>query len=188
MMCCNESTIFYFNPRSPQGERPKAAWGADERGAISIHAPRRGSDPDASRPTPLPLHFNPRSPQGERPSPFQICQHQWHFNPRSPQGERLCVPKEQQPENHFNPRSPQGERPRPPPGSALRQAFQSTLPAGGATRLIRIRLCGLAISIHAPRRGSDHQAESRNAFFRGFQSTLPAGGATQSASALQCRP
>ena len=101
--------------------------------AISIHAPRVGSDlADKVLVLPL-LNFNPRSPCGERPnhhlrnhalSLFQSTLPVWgattkaclsgtrlsYFNPRSPCGERLfsssgCVRL-----CNFNPRSPCGER------------------------------------------------------------------------------
>ena len=80
-----------------------------------------------------------------------------NFNPRSPQGERrseaALTPAAG---GHFNPRSPQGER-RPP-----------------ARRLPR----EVAISIHAPRKGSDRLHEAQQVRPVGFQSTLPARGAT----------
>ena len=37
--------------------------------------------------------------------------------------------------------------------------FQSTLPVGGATTLIRFVLAAVLISIHAPRVGSDNAAQ-----------------------------
>ena len=142
----------YFNPHSPQGERPGGAvfvctrfqstlpaWGATIPIAskiwplvISIHAPRRGSD--------IALLY---------------CLYNGiNFNPRSPHGERQASGK-----------SP-----------VTRTLFQSTLPAGGATHYHTF-LCGkgrfprrgsdniilhsisrLNISIHAPRMGSDISA------------------------------
>ena len=82
-------------------------------------------------------------------------------------------------------------------------AFQSTLPARGATNDIASFVGRIGISIHAPRTGSDHfrhalQADQRHfnprsphgerPFFSSnllewhtFQSTLPARGATRSA-------
>ena len=59
------------------------------------------------------------------------------------------------------------------------QIFQSTLPAGGATRTLlrpRKRTC---ISIHAPRRGSADVRQVPPIISVRFQSTLPAGGATE---------
>ena len=64
------------------------------------------------------------------------------------------------PAAYFNPRSPRGER----PDFFLVQfrlffPFQSTLPAGGATRLPPQPACCRTISIHAPRGGSDFQKD-----------------------------
>ena len=56
--------------------------------AISIHAPRGGSDC-------IPLAW------------YRICN---HFNPRSPRGERRVLDAGDSRIKHFNPRSPRGER------------------------------------------------------------------------------
>ena len=60
-------STFYFNPRSPRGERRArrdfAAWGDIQ---ISIHAPREGSDSMACLMPSQISNFNPRSPRGER--------------------------------------------------------------------------------------------------------------------------
>ena len=137
MSCSSPRFRRHFNPRSPHGERPsrrrsQGCW----RRAISIHAPRTGSD------TPL-------------------------------SSQRLT----------------------------RRKAFQSTLPARGATVVLSILAFGiLVISIHAPRTGSDDagrprepigfhfnprspHGERHNMAVRAypekiFQSTLPARGAT----------
>ena len=79
--------ISYFNPRSPQGERPFRP---------HYHL--------------IIFDFNPRSPQGERPGEHLLLEGLIDFNPRSPQGERRdCTTCEESTLN-FNPRSPQGER------------------------------------------------------------------------------
>ena len=81
----------YFYPRSPRGERRSApSWKITQRKAISIHAPRVGSDPEiyidhdhgGEFLSTLPawgatgrmnyalyarFDFYPRSPRGERP-------------------------------------------------------------------------------------------------------------------------
>ena len=105
-----------------------------------------------------PCNFNPRSPHGERPPakfPASTCTED--FNPRSPHGERPVAVWTIEPQDeHFNPRSPHGERPR-------------CLLHGHRAR---------AISIHAPRTGSDVPAAVILADIRLFQSTLPARGAT----------
>ena len=146
--------------------------------AISIHAPRGGSDvvcTDNRRRSP---NFNPRSPRGERLRRTVLMSCCTDFNPRSPRGERrFSGGGKYSADGYFNPRSPRGERQRlffNPPNAAL---FQSTLPAGGATisniyffcicnnfnprspRGERLRLFRCSsrgqISIHAPRGGSD---------------------------------
>ncbi len=84
-----QQKTFYFNPRSPRGERPRPdltdncirqfqstlpARGAtkliadlQEISQISIHAPREGSDIVSGFDQKANSNFNPRSPRGERP-------------------------------------------------------------------------------------------------------------------------
>ena len=103
--------------------------------------------------------------------------------------------------SHFNPRSPHGERPEQPKPQSKSVEFQSTLPARGATfcaddypfvRAISIHaprtgsdatgmhpFSAMRISIHAPRTGSDYVATGEDVEPEGFQSTLPARGATK---------
>ena len=78
----------------------------------------------------------------------------------------------------FNPRSPHGERPGPHSTNKNAISFQSTLPARGATVVVKVPICRAAISIHAPRTGSDEHDLSVPCLRRQFQSTLPARGAT----------
>ena len=104
---------FYFNPRSPCGERPAQThifftdrkefqstlpvWGATSRGisatrflAISIHAPRVGSDPLDYIPDRAAGKFQSTLPVwGATPGPLSCWQRRAYFNPRSPCGERL---------------------------------------------------------------------------------------------------
>ena len=79
-------------------------------------------------------------------------------------------------QQYFNPRSPHGERRRCEAIPPICSAFQSTLPAWGATPrskfIARIRI----ISIHAPRMGSDLQAKCDSAEADVFQSTPPRMG------------
>ena len=123
-----------FNPRSPCGERPERTGRGPSKSAISIHAPRVGSDLNrycrlaafaisihaprvgSDSPTaelePEPLYFNPRSPCGERPSSLHILHSSLIFQSTLPvwgatrlrSGFRFF-------QHHFNPRSPCGERP-----------------------------------------------------------------------------
>ena len=101
--------------------------------AISIHAPRTGSDAVEQRTNLGAGYFNPRSPHGERRLYGSHARRLHHFNPRSPHGERHI--------QMFI--------------GFARQRFQSTLPARGATEYLGEPSKTLPISIHAPRTGSD---------------------------------
>ena len=56
-----------FNPRSPHGERLDNGLFNEDDIAISIHAPRTGSDATLGEISGNRTYFNPRSPHGERP-------------------------------------------------------------------------------------------------------------------------
>ena len=144
---------------------------------ISIHAPRTGSDCLHSGRAPVLIYFNPRSPHGER----RILRNKW----RGKQGFQSTLPARGATRfryftvrvrqfqstlpargatcrrgvpcwvRNFNPRSPHGERRRGGRGSASTRRFQSTLPARGATARRQGQRIHKAISIHAPRTGSD---------------------------------
>ena len=145
-----------FNPRSPHGERQDRAFlnrrieisihaprtGSDDgrgrkkrsKNLISIHAPRTGSDFRRSVKGFPPKYFNPRSQHGERPMGSPENKRKRHFNPRSPHGERredlstfdiysrisIHAPRTGSDFQHLC-------------GFARLCAFQSTLPARGAT-------------------------------------------------------
>ncbi|AUD75149.1 Hypothetical protein NRBB11_1424 [Bifidobacterium breve] len=146
----------YFNPRSPDGERqvpPRASLPV----AISIHAPRMGSDPRRPRIPHLGRDFNPRSPDGERRDLAAKVAHVvgisihaprmgsdtalpvsfatfWRFQSTLPGwGATYNSDTTKTEYIYFNPRSPDGER--------LTCATHKTH--------------SLPISIHAPRMGSD---------------------------------
>ena len=149
--------MIYFNPRSPHGERHTAkeavidaiqfqstlpARGAtvphrvqEILDAISIHAPRTGSDAFPCLSARAYSNFNPRSPHGERRAGCRYSR------------------------NYY-------------------KAFQSTLPARGATVHRVLVLLAENISIHAPRTGSDKTCPEPSLHTKEFQSTLPARGAT----------
>ena len=146
-----------FNPRSPHGERHATVDDRHEVPAISIHAPRTGSDGCVSRArTRLDLFQSTLPARGATrriPAPTR----RRYFNPRSPHGERLVK------------RQPQPDL----------LVFQSTLPARGATAVfLSVRLPS-HISIHAPRTGSDDGSQIKGLIYLIFQSTLPARGATR---------
>ena len=124
--------------------------------AISIHAPRGGSD----------------YCQGINRSFTRISIH-------APRGGSDWFLRQADLELlHFNPRSPRGERPTLSKRDVQLFIFQSTLPAGGATSFPVSDGVQTFISIHAPRGGSDFHHEPVFCQHNGFQSTLPAGGAT----------
>ena len=101
--------------------------------AISIHAPRTGSDARQRLHCPRRADFNPRSPHGERPdrniANSVSCPFQSTLPARgATKSVHVCV---------------------------FHHQFQSTLPARGATqKRPRVRFSP-SISIHAPRTGSD---------------------------------
>ena len=123
-----------FNPRSPHGERLSGS--RHGRGArhISIHAPRTGSDGLAFKYASNFVPFQSTLPARGATAWIQArFAHRCHFNPRSPHGERRCCAWWR-----WNARP-----------------FQSTLPARGATKRGLVIYMDRAISIHAPRTGSD---------------------------------
>ena len=161
-------------------------WGAtcsgfviDKRIAVSIHAPRVGSDaPFCHAPSP-PAKVSIHAPRvGSDRDSRKRCLRQGCFNPRSPCGERHDLHGSRLQQRSFNPRSPCGERPE---------------------RFLPLRKHP-SVSIHAPRVGSDNNAGlscSNNVSFNPrspcgerlqcqaipllcftFQSTLPVWGAT----------
>ena len=102
--------------------------------AISIHAPRTGSDSGACR----------------------FTSHHRDFNPRSPHGERLLALWRYAAHNRISIHAPRTGSDDAHCGAVAQMvAFQSTLPARGATLMSRGKPC-----------------------FHAFQSTLPARGAT----------
>ena len=191
-----------FNPRSPHGERQ---YRTDLRSLhldISIHAPRTGSDHTAECfavmavfQSTLPAR-GATNPPDEGPVARAISIHaprtgsdarhtrnayqQDNFNPRSPHGERRVRGCTTSPKIYFNPRSPHGERRAGNHQKQAEKAFQSTLPARGATCGSTVTVEAVLISIHAPRTGSDRSASLSATSTCAFQSTLPARGATPS--------
>ena len=176
----------YFNPRSPHGER-RRPYGSDRWcGAISIHAPRTGSDRSKNNrnyTSCISIHA-PRtgSDLDER------------FNNKLFIKFQSTLPARGATPSSGTPASP--------------WRFQSTLPARGATfgsapKFSRMRISIHAprtgsdasrkkyipwalISIHAPRTGSDQLGDNRLAGCVEFQSTLPARGATWGFSQVFC--
>ena len=148
---------------------------------ISIHAPRTGSDWHVDMVNILWIkNFNPRSPHGERRRAASQSRQPPAISIHAP---RTGSDTAQHPDSprggHFNPRSPHGERRAIEAADDLVEwAFQSTLPARGATS------CGLSNNIQdafqstLPARGVTSDGARRCRRCSGFQSTLPARGAT----------
>ena len=147
-----------FNPRSPHGERHNA-----------LHT-------DSAE-----YNFNPRSPHGERLDCQGKRVYRSQFQSTLPARgatawtagmlswtRRISIhaprtgsdpaepPAAARAASNFNPRSPHGERRGRDNSRRGRHAFQSTLPARGATRMRHATPRRAAISIHAPRTGSDN--------------------------------
>ena len=171
---------FVISIHAPRTGSDNQARAHARKGKISIHAPRTGSDPgNASRASrqkefqsTLPargatttscttyrrtLHFNPRSPHGERPyHPARIIWRWINFNPRSPHGERRVLQSRFADHASFQSTLPaRGATLDLLVAHAMNCRFQSTLPARGATLLCGLCRRFVAISIHAPRTGSD---------------------------------
>ena len=132
-------------------------WQNEPDKAFQSTLPARGATTVSHRLYQCRPHFNPRSPHGERRCPSTSPPGRCNFNPRSPHGERPGTGGHHETKNtHFNPRSPHGERHTaqgdldketrisihaPRTGSDAQMmtdtcwmdAFQSTLPARGAT-------------------------------------------------------
>ena len=147
----------HFNPRSPHGERHDKA--QINFGALKFQStlPARGATESCWRRYPR-GHISIHAPRtGSDPSALLMALAQKHFNPRSPHGERHALRL----------------LPRPP------IAFQSTLPARGATGTTSTKHTARIFQSTLPARGATGAGDGFGARDR-FQSTLPARGATDS--------
>ena len=169
--------------------------------AISIHAPREGSDPGGRRSPRRWKYFYPRSPRGERRQERAAGGSRQGISihaPREGSDHRPSLQCSAPPISIHAPREGSDrDAPRLPvrPGRFLStlpargatvddqvldalDRFLSTLPARGATYPRSGRHAGRKISIHAPREGSDPASSMRLNWTARFLSTLPARGAT----------
>ena len=122
---------------------------------ISIHAPRTGSDLYAIgklRLCIISIHA-PRTGSDYAAAQGYTVVHISIHAPRT--GSDFCKSCRLIINNDFNPRSPHGERRSGVYATRYSIQFQSTLPARGATERFRRVLQAMSISIHAPRTGSD---------------------------------
>ena len=126
-------------------------------------------------------YFYPRSPRGERHAQHRQFLLDRQISIHAPrEGSDVLLPRSGCSLSYFYPRSPRGERRLDGPQSTQKVVeFLSTLPARGATLPFSLGArTSKAISIHAPREGSDLTAEGVALMRRTFLSTLPARGAT----------
>ena len=178
--CLTITAAANFNPRPPCGER-RGGTDLQRLGVvISIHAPRAGSDVVVDLGADTFLYFNPRPPCGERRAPAALSWPRCIISIHAPRAGSDQAPGQGQylagisihapragsdpsvpiciyiPPN-FNPRPPCGERPLAGCTPIITiKGFQSTPPVRGATGGCLGWHQGSAISIHAPRAGSDH--------------------------------
>ena len=170
---------------------------------ISIHAPCTGSDDCTQRHCFVRQHFNPRSLHGERQPLIILTTRAREFQSTLPARGATRTDYDRLPDvfkisihapctgsdtsrritssswNNFNPRSLHGERPVWTDKFFYVRAFQSTLPARGATSVAHDAVRRKIISIHAPCTGSDWFGIPFTTDHCLFQSTLPARGATR---------
>ena len=148
--------LHHFNPRSPArgATHPNVYWLRPP--AISIHAPRTGSDGAVVGAIVCSVYFNPRSPHGERPDTRWFHDYIYGFQSTLPRTG-----------------SDQGASSRP----STSLSFQSTLPARGAT-IARAHARKGKISIHAPRTGATPVTQAGLPGRRNFNPRSPARGAT----------
>ena len=190
-----------FNPRSPHGERPRRPRGDALVQLFQSTLPARGATWPTKTRVSGSVYFNPRSPHGERHSKW-IFPDEWGISihaPRTGSDFAASIIYTALMISIHAPRT--GSDDHNGSGDASNAAFQSTLPARGATASCRSNRRQDQISIHAPRTGSDtttarfayshaHHFNPRSPHGERlalsivaivlslFQSTLPARGAT----------
>ena len=145
----------HFNPRSPHGERPFRKRRHDRRTEISIHAPRMGSDRTSKMIMIDNSNFNPRSPHGERHTHHFLSSGTERFQSTLPAWGATTVPSASTRDDRFQSTLPAWGATTRRKWNYHHSPFQSTLPAWGATYYDDYLHLTDAISIHAPRMGSD---------------------------------
>ena len=191
----------YFNPRSPHGERHLVMAKRGLDGIISIHAPRTGSDAIPSV-TGGERKISIHAPRTGSDASENHAQGNHHISIHAPRtgSDTVMVANPLLPPI-FQSTLPARGATRTSSYICICGRFQSTLPARGATTAAYTAStalenfnprsphgerpidaldtsAALAISIHAPRTGSDVWARRYWTATKRFQSTLPARGAT----------
>ena len=138
-----------------RGATPRIPY-AGGAGAISIHAPREGSDPSRWRRSARPKRFLSTLPARgatdcglQRPAFIEISIHAPREGSDPSGGKKLWA------SGHFYPRSPRGERPRQMLIWPARKNFYPRSPRGERPGHLSTIDTNKEISIHAPREGSD---------------------------------
>ena len=135
---------FYFNPRSPCGERHSVHIQTTTEKTISIHAPRVGSDEDFSFTGWKDLLFQSTLPVWGATGVREELKKLGYISIHAPRvGSDQHHRSLQSIIKYFNPRSPCGERPIQKTAYQKNMLFQSTLPVWGATRAITAILQGV---------------------------------------------
>ena len=167
-----------FNPRSPDGERPGDH--SDRSGdAISIHAPRMGSDRMQSMPPPPNSLFQSTLPGWGATLHSSICTADDPFQSTLPGWGATFQCLRSRQSFAISIHAPRmGSDPPTGCDSRYTQTISIHAPRMGSDlrRVLSCRFCG--ISIHAPRMGSDLPIRLLALPFAAFQSTLPGWGAT----------
>ena len=124
-----------FNPRSPRGERPIIRQWNLFLSSFQSTLPAWGATGTAGRLLVRINAFQSTLPAWGATHSLPAKLAVWsRFNPRSPRGERRQSTQRSWTTTSFNPRSPRGERRHKHWYRYVVRAFQSTLPAWGATR------------------------------------------------------
>ena len=148
---------------------------------ISIHAPRTGSDIDASHSSMRRFSISIHAPRTGSDvvvlidNGLSVKGISIHA-PRT--GSDTAPPEERALDFNFNPRSPHGERRLEEELDNIGIGISIHAPRTGSDGRFVAAIYEFVISIHAPRTGSDTGARIRPRFSATFQSTLPARGAT----------
>ena len=170
----------HFNPRSPDGERRPMPADKDRKALFQSTPPGWGATSRFPHRWPATRNFNPRPPDGERQRDGSRVQLAVPISIHAPRmgSDTACHAVRLRP-GLFQSTLPGWGATLSKLGMRPTLAFQSTLPVWGATCSGRRSCPGRAISIHAPRMGSDSGFGFVSLSYALFQSTLPGWGATR---------
>jgi len=159
----NDRPIEYFNPRSPGGERRRTPPHPYPGVAISIHAPRAGSDCFLGDLRQFYIRFQSTLPGrgATLPNLIKIAP-TLNFNPRSPGGERQVIEAGKSEEAKISIHAPRAGSDTTRRPARLKAGISIHAPRAGSDYQYRVRTKRAQnISIHAPRAGSDSRKVMR---------------------------